>query len=92
MSKRSFKEKKLLKAKILEILKDAEQPLSVDAIRTRAGATSWHSVNSLLFELVAEGKIAGLKSSKAWIFGMPEMMKVIKIEQKIKNGKGGEKN
>jgi hypothetical protein len=43
-------------------------------------------------ELMAEGAIAGLKSSKAWVFGMPEMMKIVKIEQRIKDKKGGEKN
>ena len=53
---------------VLRVLGEASQPLSIDAVRWRAGIKSWDSARALLFELVIDGRIRGIKTSKGWVF------------------------
>jgi len=73
--------KELRKRRILKALeKNSTQPLSVDAIAHITGL-HWLTAKALLLELMAEGKIAGMKTSKAWVFGLPQTMKVVKLSK-----------
>jgi len=73
--------KELRKRRILKALeKNSTQPLSVDAIAHITGL-HWLTAKALLLELMAEGKIAGMKTSKAWVFGLPQAMKVVKLSK-----------
>lgn len=81
MFRTSLKEKADLRKRILKVVEQAEEPLSVDAIKTRTGASSWHLVQSLLFDLMVEGKIVGMRTSKRWVFGKSETMKIVKLSR-----------
>ena len=76
-----MEEKKHLKAKVLKVIEGAERPLSVEAVRVRVGVKSWHLIQSLLFGLMAEGKIAGLETSKRWVFGKLDVMKPVTLSK-----------
>jgi len=73
--------KELRKQRILKALQEnSTQPLSVDAI-AHITDLHWLTAKALLLELMAEGKIVGMKTSKAWVFGLPQAMKVVKLSK-----------
>jgi hypothetical protein len=72
---------------LLKTLREANEPLAIETLRVISGIKCWETAKALLLELVMEGKVVGLKTSKSWIFGMPEVMEPIMIK---KNKKGGE--
>ena len=57
-----------LSAKVLDVLRNASQPLSIDAVRYRTEIRSWDKARALLLELLYEKNVVGIKSSKSWIF------------------------
>jgi len=75
--------------KVLQVLRNAETPLSVEAVRVKAGIKSWVTAKAVLLELLAKGKIVGMKTDKSWIFGLPETMKVLKVESRAPGRAGG---
>jgi len=56
------------KDKILTCLKEATMPLSVESIRVASGIGNWNTALKHCLELLLQGKIRGLKTSKSWIF------------------------
>jgi len=56
------------RSRILEIVQQAELPLSVNDVRTKAKIVNWESTKALLLELALEGKIKGLRTSRGWVF------------------------
>jgi len=67
---------------ILKALQEANRPLGIDTIRAKAGIKAWETTKAILLELMAEGKIVGMKTGKGWIFGRPEVMEVVKFERR----------
>lgn len=57
-----------LSEKVFDVLRNASQPLSIDAVRYRTEIRSWDKARALLLELLYEKKIEGIKTSKSWIF------------------------
>jgi hypothetical protein len=58
---------KIIEDKVLEILSQEAQPVSVDLIRYRLG-TSWVTARALLMSMALTEKISAQKTSKSWIF------------------------
>jgi len=54
--------------RILQILSYAELPMDVNKVRTFANIANWECTKSLLLELVVEGRIKGLHTSRGWVF------------------------
>jgi hypothetical protein len=57
---------------ILEALANSDVPLHVEKIRTIAGIRNFQTAKALIFELVAQGKVVAVKTSKSWIFMAPQ--------------------
>ncbi|WP_309492760.1 hypothetical protein [Candidatus Hecatella orcuttiae] len=76
---------------ILEVLKKAERPLDVKKIQELAGIAHWSVALNHLLQLLIEGQIAGFKTSKSWIFFLPENLPKTLLEEKLqpKNTLGG---
>ena len=53
---------------VLRVLKEASQPLAIDTVRKRAELGSWLATKSILMELVVQGRVEGVKTSKSWVF------------------------
>lgn len=72
--------------RLLKLLEEAQRPVSVDYVAYNLGI-SWVTAKALLLELVLEGKIEGIKTTKSWIFSKKnETSEINEIEIK---GKGG---
>ena len=56
------------RTRVLHHLSLTEIPQTVEAIRTAAGIGNWQSAKAILLELLAEGKIKGMKTSSSWVF------------------------
>jgi len=56
------------KETVLRIIKEANLPLAIETIRTKAGIGSWVTTKSVLLELLIDKRISGTKTSKSWIF------------------------
>ena len=54
--------------RIIDVLKDAKAPQSVEAVRAAAGLGSWEAAKALLLELLVEERIKGMRTSTSWIF------------------------
>ena len=54
--------------KIVEVLADAKMPMDVENVRLQTGLKNWESTKSILLEMVLQGRIAGEKTTKGWIF------------------------
>jgi hypothetical protein len=56
------------KKAILRELAAASQPLDVERIRVKSNIANWQTALKHCLELLHEGKIQGIKTSKSWIF------------------------
>jgi len=56
------------KQRIVDAILSSDLPLSVDNVRTAAGLSNWESTKALLLELLLEGKVAGMRTARGWIF------------------------
>ena len=54
--------------KIVEVLAGASMPMDVENVRLQTGLKNWESTKSILLEMVIQGRIAGQKTTKGWIF------------------------
>ena len=52
-------------------------PLGIETIRKKTGIRVWETAKAILLELVVEGRIAGMKTGKSWVFGRPETMRIV---------------
>jgi len=43
-------------------------PMDVENVRLQTGLKNWESTKSILLEMVIQGRIAGQKTTKGWIF------------------------
>ena len=43
-------------------------PMDVENVRLQTGMKNWESTKSILLEMVIQGRIAGQKTTKGWIF------------------------
>jgi len=66
MSTRDYKEK------ILEVVGNSPIPMDIENIRVKAGIKSWSTAKATLLELVLERRILGTKTTKSWIFWIPQ--------------------
>lgn len=55
-------------ARILKVLRSANQPLDAESIRKKVGIGNWETCMRHLLELTILGAIQGQKTSKSWIF------------------------
>jgi len=62
LNRRKYKEA------ILQLLTVAEQPLDVEKIRVGCAIGNWQTALKHCLELLYDGKIQGIKTSKSWIF------------------------
>jgi DNA-binding GntR family transcriptional regulator len=58
---------RLLKAKILEIVESAEEPVTIDDIARQLGI-NWHLARALLLELDAYAELKAIKTERGWAF------------------------
>src|SRR6266849_9156731 len=56
------------KQRIVDAVDGSDLPLSVDNVRSTAGLSNWESTKALLLELLLEGKVAGMRTARGWIF------------------------
>ena len=56
-----------LEETILKVLWEAHSPVSIDYVRYHA-KTSWTTAKTALLELLLQGEVKGVKTSKSWIF------------------------
>jgi len=54
--------------KIMELLKNAKEPLDVAKIRVACDIGNWNTALKHCLELLVDGKINGQRTSKGWIF------------------------
>ena len=54
--------------KIMELLKNAEEPMDVAKIQAACGIGNWNTAMKHCLELLVDGKINGQRTSKGWIF------------------------
>jgi len=80
MLSRNMVDKPETESKALTSISDAGKPVSVDYVAHATGL-AWHQARSLLFRLVAEGKISMLDTTKSWVF-FP--LKIEKIKEGVK--------
>lgn len=66
---------------ILKVLGEADEPLGIETIKAKAGIKVWETAKAILLELLTEGKIAGMKTGKSWIFGRPETMVIVMVSR-----------
>lgn len=57
-----------LEQKILACLREAESPLDCEKIRIFCKIGNWNTALKHCLELLIQGRIKGLKTSKGWIF------------------------
>jgi len=67
--------------KIVEVLADAKMPMDVENVRLQTGLKNWESTKSILLEMVLQGRIAGEKTTKGWIFWL-DLERVRGIKEK----------
>ena len=60
------------KEKVLKVLQNSPIPVDIENVRVRAGIKSWVTSKSVLLELLCEGRISGQKTTKSWIFWLPQ--------------------
>jgi hypothetical protein len=56
------------KRAILQRVAAASQPLDVERIRVESNIGNWQTALKHCLELLQEGKIQGVKTSKSWVF------------------------
>ncbi|MFC1506516.1 hypothetical protein ACFLQ6_05525 [Thermoproteota archaeon] len=56
------------KESILQMLSESTQPMDVEKIRIACNIGNWQTALKHCLELLHEGKIEGIKSSKSWTF------------------------
>jgi len=54
--------------KIMELLKNAEEPTDVAKIRVACDIGNWNTALKHCLELLVDGRINGQRTSKGWIF------------------------
>ncbi|MFH0896798.1 MAG: hypothetical protein V1850_01960 [Candidatus Bathyarchaeota archaeon] len=57
------------------VLRAAEKPLSIDAVRFQTKLKSWSTARAILLEMLADRTINGLKTSRGWIFWIEQEAK-----------------
>lgn len=73
------------KERILQVVKDARQPIDPENVRVRAGISNWQTALKHLLALALEGKIEALKTTKSWIFFANIKPKSEQAEKKTRN-------
>lgn len=58
--------------KIIEYLSTQEEPQAVETIRVNTGISHWSMTLAHCLELYVAGRIAGMKTSKSWVFWVPK--------------------
>lgn len=61
--------------KIINYLSSCSEPQAVETIRVKTGTSHWSAVLSHCLELMINGRIEGMKTSKSWVFWVPEEKK-----------------
>ena len=56
------------KTKILNFLRDSNQPVDVEKTRVACGIGNWNTALKHCLELLLQGRIKGQKTSKGWVF------------------------
>ncbi|GEM_PF-2245382 len=64
-----------LEMKVIEVIRKAGKPVSIDYVAYHCGI-SWATARAILFRLVAEGKIKAMDTTKSWIFFIPTVREV----------------
>jgi hypothetical protein len=60
-----------LRTKAERLVRDAPQPVGISYLSNGLGL-NWSTARALVFELVLEGKIKGIKTGQGWLFWSPE--------------------
>lgn len=60
------------KDEIKKVLEKAPVPLDVEKIQVRAGIGGWNTALKHCLEMLGVGDIGGLKTSKGWVFWIPD--------------------
>ena len=55
-------------SKALEALQRVKNPQTIEAVRVAASIGNWETAKAILLELLAEGKIKGMRTSSSWVF------------------------
>jgi len=62
-----------VEAKVLEVIRKAGIPVSIDYVAHQIGV-SWHTARSILLKLAAEGKVKAINTTKSFVFALPGML------------------
>lgn len=83
--------KRKYKDAILRLLAAASQPLDVERIRVECGIGNWQTALKHCLELLYDGKIRGVKTSKSWVFfrNLPERKAKLSYSSRIGGGYDG---
>ncbi len=68
------------KTSILKQLAETQQPLDVEKIRVACRIGNWNTALKHCLELLYEGRIQAVKSSKSWIFWINSPNKVRSVK------------
>jgi len=63
----SFVGKEEVEQKVLEVVKNAGKPVSIQYVAFNT-KLSWHTARAILFKLAMQGKIEAIDTTKSWIF------------------------
>lgn len=65
--------------KVLQILEESEEPLSILAVKKRAGIGNWLSAKNILFELLLQNKVTCKRatSRNAFLFTIKNEIKTL---------------
>jgi len=72
--KASAVEDEALVERVLSVLDVARIPVSIDYVAHNANLT-WGTARAVLFHLALLGRIKGTKTTKSWIFQLPEAVR-----------------
>ena len=61
-------DKENYKRAILKVVADSPQPVDVENIRASCRISNWETALRHCLELLLDGKIRGIKTTKSWIF------------------------
>ncbi len=53
---------------VLRAVLNSDRPVDVENVRKTAGIKVWETAKAILLDLMAQGQIHGVKTTKSWIF------------------------
>lgn len=68
----SLLDNKNIVSNVIEVVKDAHMPVSIDYVARNVNLT-WASARAILFQLALGGRLSAQNTTKSWIFTIKEV-------------------